>query len=92
MGDSQQIRIKIADKEYALKIQKDEEALLREASKELNRRIKDLQQKSGVWDRQDLLAMIAFNSVVQELKVAKSEQQGLEVVSELNNFLDKHSS
>lgn len=91
MGDFQQIRIKIAEKEYTLRIRQDEEAGLREAAKLLNERIKDLQKKSGVWDRQDLLAMIAFNAIVQEQKAVRSEKQGLEAVNELHNILQSHS-
>ncbi|MFT5617749.1 MAG: cell division protein ZapA [Arenicella sp.] len=90
MTDFQQIKIKIADKEYMLKIQPHQEALLRRASKVLNERIKNLQKKSRIMDRQDLLAMVAFDATVESLKLSEATEQNQKQVTEMEQILDSH--
>jgi cell division protein ZapA len=90
MTDFQQIKIKIADKEYMLKIQSHQEALLRRASKVLNERIKVLQKRSRIMDRQDLLAMVAFDATVESLKLSEATEQSQKQVTEIEKMLDSH--
>lgn len=88
MNELQQIRIKIAEKEFALKIKPSEEALLRKAAKRLNEHIKVMQKKTGIWDTQDLLAMVAFDRVVQNLKYEQEQTSHIKQLQELEDKLD----
>jgi cell division protein ZapA len=88
MGDIQ-IRIKIAEKEYMLKTAPQDEALLRQAAKLLNDRIKDTQKRTGIWDKQDLLAVVAFDGMVEQLKLQRQTQGQIEQVDALSDTLKK---
>lgn len=88
MGDIQ-IRIKIAEKEYMLKTAPQDEALLRQAAKLLNDRIKDTQKRTGIWDKQDLLAVVAFDGMVEQLKLQRQTQGQIEQVEALSDTLKK---
>jgi len=88
MNELQQIKIKIAEKEYSLKIRASEEALLRKAAKELNEKIKTMQKKTGIWDKQDLLAMIAFDCLVQNLKYEQEHTNHIEQLKKMENLID----
>jgi len=69
-----QIRLKIAEKEYTLKTTPEEEATLRQAGKQINEQIRQLQKRTGIWDKQDLLVMVAFDSMVQQIKQIRANQ------------------
>lgn len=89
MNELQQIRIKIAEKEYTLKIRASEEALLRKAAKELNEKLNIMQKKTGIWDKQDLLAMVAFDSMVQNLKFEAEQQSHIEKIKKIEDLIDE---
>ena len=91
MNELQQIRIKIAEKEYSLKIRASEEALLRKAAKELNEKLKTMQKKTGIWDKQDLLAMTAFDCLVQNLKNDQENTSHIEQLKKMWNMIDEVS-
>ncbi|MGB0522335.1 MAG: cell division protein ZapA [Flammeovirgaceae bacterium] len=89
MSGLQQIRIKIAEKEYTLKIKPEEEALLRRAAKTLNEKTKTMQKKSGIWDKQDLLAMVAFDTMVQNLKYEEEQLEHVEQIKQIEDLLNQ---
>lgn len=60
------IRIRIADREYPMRVTAEEEARLRVAGRLLNDRIKVFRDEYGLTD-QDLLAMIALEAVADRL-------------------------
>lgn len=88
MNELQQIKIKIAEKEYTLRIKPQEEAILRRAAKLLNEQMKTMQKKSGIWDKQDLLAMVAFDSMVQNLKFEAEQQSHIEKIKKIEDLID----
>lgn len=55
------IKLKIADREYPMRVNASEEEVIRKAGKVLNERIKAYQDKYRIDDKQDLLAMVAFD-------------------------------
>ncbi|MCG8476925.1 MAG: cell division protein ZapA [Cytophagales bacterium] len=71
------IKIKIADREYPMKVKPEDEEVLRSAGKVLNDRIKELRNTFRIDDRQDLLAMVAFDSMVR-LTQQTTEKEKLE--------------
>ncbi|CAN5826678.1 hypothetical protein BH24BAC1_BH24BAC1_03930 [soil metagenome] len=62
------IRIKIAEREYPMRVNEEEEERLRIAGRMLNERLRSLREEFGLDDKQDLLAMIAFDMLAEKLK------------------------
>lgn len=62
------IRIKIGDREYPMKVKVEDEAKIRHAGKLINDKIKRYRDEFGLDDRQDLLAMVAFDAVVESME------------------------
>ncbi|MGY6520402.1 MAG: cell division protein ZapA [Mongoliitalea sp.] len=62
------IRIKIGDREYPMKVKAEDEAKIRHAGKLINDKIKRYRDEFGLDDRQDLLAMVAFDAVVESME------------------------
>lgn len=62
------IKIKIADREYPMKVKPDEEARVRSAGKLINEKLRSYRDKFGIDDKEDLLAMVAFDAMVAKLK------------------------
>lgn len=62
------IRIKIGDREYPMKVQPGDEERLRMAGKVINEKIKAYREQFGIDDKQDLLAMVAFDCLVDRIQ------------------------
>jgi cell division protein ZapA len=93
MGDKLSIKVKIADREYPMKVDANDEENIRKAGKIINERIKVYREKFGIDDKQDLLAMVAFDSMVDKLnnehKHKTTDQSSLEKVQYLNQLLSQ---
>ncbi|WP_035806604.1 cell division protein ZapA [Lunatimonas lonarensis] len=74
------IRIKIGDREYPMKVKAQDEGKIRRAGKLINEKLKRYREEFGLDDRQDLLAMVAFDSMVEALDLHESNAQGSEEV------------
>jgi cell division protein ZapA len=61
------IRLKIGDREYPMKVSADDEEKIRRAGKIINERIRAYRNRFGINDKQDLLAMVAFDCVVEQM-------------------------
>lgn len=70
MGDIS-IKINIADRVYPLKVNMEEEEIIRRAAKLINDRIKDYQENYAVKDKQDLLSMCVLHYATTSLKAEK---------------------
>ena len=68
------IKINIADRVYPLRINMEEEEIVRKAAKLINDRIKELQDNYAVRDKQDLLSMCVLHYATTALK---AEKQGM---------------
>ncbi|MBM3176958.1 MAG: cell division protein ZapA [Bacteroidetes bacterium] len=82
------IKIRIADREYPMKVRKDEEERVRAAGKWINEKLKLYREQYGLEDHQDLLAMVAFDSTVQKIQHEESRQGVDQSVSEKINHLN----
>lgn len=85
------IKINIADRVYPLRVETEEEEIIRHAAKLINEKIKELQDNYAVRDKQDLLSMCvlqyATGMIKAERKVSQNEE-GLEVqIHELDTLL-----
>ena len=75
------IKLKIGDREYPMRVDAAEEEAIRRASKELNEQLKNYQSRFQIEDRQDLLAMVAFDCWMRNFRTDKAK-------SELESQLD----
>lgn len=74
------IRIKIANREYPMKVKVEDEAMVRRVGKEINEKIKVYQSQFGIDDKQDLLAMVTFDSMIENFKSTKANASEDDVV------------
>ena len=65
------IKINIADRVYPLKVNMEEEEIIRRAAKLINDRIKEYQENYAVRDKQDLLSMSVLHYATAALKAEK---------------------
>ena len=79
------IKIKIADREYPMKVKPEEEARVRSAGKFINDRLKSYREKFGIDDKEDLLAMVAFDCMVAKLK---TEEESTAIDSTAESQID----
>ncbi|MTI32985.1 cell division protein ZapA [Xanthovirga aplysinae] len=86
------LKIKIGDREYPIKVSEKEEAeRMKLIGKALNEKIKKFSKEFEINDRQDLLAMIAFDLLVKDYKEMqirnKKEDHLQEKISGMNNMI-----
>lgn len=65
------IKINIADRIYPLRVDMDEEEIIRHAAKLINDRIKEFQENYAVKDKQDLLSMCVLHYATGMIKAEK---------------------
>jgi cell division protein ZapA len=87
--DDLSIKIKIADREYPMKVKRQEEERVRAAGKVINEKIKYYREQFGIDDKQDLLAMVAFDSLVQKQATEHSRQEIDQTVFEKVNHISQ---
>lgn len=89
--DDLSIKIKIADREYPMKVKRSDEERIRQAGKAINEKIKHYRSQFGIDDKQDLLAMVAFDCLVDKLKDEENlqviDQTVVEKVNHLNQLV-----
>ncbi|MFC7522709.1 cell division protein ZapA [Parapedobacter sp. GCM10030251] len=85
------IKINIADRIYPLRVDMEEEEVIRRASKLINDRIKEFQENYAVRDKQDLLSMCVLHYATGMLKAERKstvdEVGVVKAVNELDNML-----
>ncbi|WMJ75027.1 cell division protein ZapA [Cytophagaceae bacterium ABcell3] len=67
------IKIKIGDREYPMRVAPAEEERIRLAGKVINENLKKYKDQFGINDKQDLLAMVAFQFLVEKMKKEAEE-------------------
>jgi cell division protein ZapA len=79
------IKIKIADREYPMKVDAEDEEQIRLAGKKINEKIKMYRDQFGIDDKQDLLAMVAFDSLYEKIQSdANSTSNGESAIDKIN--------
>ncbi len=87
--DELSVKIKIADREYPMKVKRQEEEKVRAAGKVINEKIKRYREQFGIDDKQDLLAMVAFDCLVDKMAEEESLQEIDETVADKVNYLNQ---
>ena len=86
------IKIKIADRDYPMKVEQHEEQGLRLAGKIVNERLREFQKSFGIDDKQDLLAMVVFETMVEKIKLeggnSKESTDMTERLQRLNQLVE----
>ena len=62
------IRLKIGTREYPMRVKIEDESKIRLAGKLINEKLKKYKEEFGIDDNQDLLAMVAFDCMVESLE------------------------
>lgn len=83
------IKIKIAEREYPMKVKRHEEEKVRAAGKLINEKLKHYREQFGIDDKQDLLAMVAFDCIVQKQATEETQQDVDQTVFEKVNHLNQ---
>ena len=82
------IKIKIADREYPMRIDSSEEERLRLAGKMVNEKLKHYRDQFGIDDKQDLLAMVAFDCMVERMKTEAANSSLTNSITTRISYLD----
>ncbi len=83
------IKIKISDREYPMKVDANDEEKIRLAGKKINEKIKLYRDQFGIDDKQDLLAMVAFDSLFEKLQSEDNQSTIGETVIDKVVYLNK---
>ncbi|OWP63576.1 cell division protein ZapA [Hymenobacter amundsenii] len=83
------IKIRIADRDYPMKVSPEDEERLRIAGRLLSERLKEFRDQYGIQDKQDLLAMIALSTMADRLKVSTEKDGTDAALTERLARLDK---
>ncbi len=62
------IRVKIGEREYPMRVKPEDEGKIRHAGKLINEKLRKYKAEFGLDDVQDLLAMVAFDCMVESLE------------------------
>lgn len=92
MVDILSIKIKIGDREYPMKVKPEEEQRVRNAGKIINEKLRSYRDQFGIDDKEDLLAMVAFDCLIAKMKV-ESEVASIDSTTsgqldQLENIID----
>jgi cell division protein ZapA len=87
MGDLS-IKIRIADREYPMRVQSEDQEKIRLAGKLLNEKLREFQEQFGVEDKQDLIAMVAFDCFVEKLTSGEESSQSLKIIFQKLSDMD----
>lgn len=87
------IKIRIADREYPMKVKRSDEERVRIAGKLINEKLKSYREQFGIDDKQDLLSMVAFDCIVDKMAVEEThqsvDQTVFEKVNQLNHLVSQ---
>ena len=87
------IRLKIGNRDYPMRVSSEDEERIRKAGNILNEKIKKYRDQFGIEDNQDLLAMVAFDNQVEQLKTEETNTSGhdylMNQVSRINQIISE---
>lgn len=87
--DELSIKIRIADRDYPMKVKKVDEERVREAGRLINEKIKAYREQFGIEDKIDLLAMVAFDTLVDKMASEETTNDASAAIAEKFNHLNQ---
>ena len=82
------IKIKIADKEYPMRVEASEEEIIRTAAKQVNEKLKTFKDLYGIDDKQDLLAMVPFDAIIHHMRASDVDNGAASKITEKMAYLE----
>ena len=86
------IKLKIGDREYPMRVKIADESKIRNAGKLINEKLRKYKNEFGLDDTQDLLAMVAFDCMVESLETneinAGDSEQVKSSISQISAILE----
>jgi cell division protein ZapA (FtsZ GTPase activity inhibitor) len=76
--DTLAIRVKIGDREYPMRVKPADEGKIRHAGKLINEKLRKYKTEYGLDDTTDLLAMVAFDCMVESLETNEVNEEDSE--------------
>lgn len=87
------IKLKIGDREYPMRVKIEDESKIRSAGKLINEKLRKYKDEFGLDDTQDLLAMVAFDCMVESLETSElnagDSAQLKSSISQISTLLEK---
>ena len=83
------IKIRIADRDYPMRVAVADEERLRLAGRQLSERLREFREQYGIQDKQDLLAMVALATMADSLRVSKEKDGTDAALTERLSRLDE---
>ncbi len=87
------IKLKIGDREYPMRVKIEDESKIRHAGKLINEKLRKYKEEFGLDDTQDLLAMVAFDCMVESLETKElndgDSEQIKSSISQISMLLEK---
>lgn len=87
------IKIKIGDREYPMRVDPEDEERIRQAGRMLNEEIQRYRQSYNTTDKQDLLAVVAFDAFLEKLEYqtqqADTEKVAADKIGRLNRLISQ---
>ena len=87
------IKIRIADRENPMKVKRTDEERVRTAGRLINEKLKSYREQFGIDDKQDVIAMVAFDCLVDKMAVEEThqvvDQTVFEKVKQLNHLVSQ---
>jgi cell division protein ZapA (FtsZ GTPase activity inhibitor) len=72
------IRVKIGDREYPMRVKPEDEGKIRHAGKLINEKLRKYKTEYGLDDTTDLMAMVAFDCMVESLETNEVNEEDSE--------------
>lgn len=91
MNDKIKINLQIADTNYPLTINREEEQMIREAAKQVNLRLNKYREVYRGLETEKVIAMVAYQFSLEKLRLEKRNDTGpyVEKVKELSDLLEE---
>ena len=87
------IKIRIGDRDYPMRVEASEEEQIRIAGKLINEKLRRFREEFGIDDKQDLLAMTVFDTVMENLKstqaLTENDQRILHRIAQVDHILSQ---
>ncbi len=83
------IKIRISDRDYPMRVDASEEERIRIAGKLINEKLKHFREQFGIDDKQDLLSMTVFDSVMDKLKSDQTTTDNESIVQHKIEHIDR---
>ena len=92
MNDKIKIHLQIADSNYPLTINREEEEMVREAAKQVNIRLNKYREAYKSVEPEKIIAMVAYQFSLEKLQLMQRNDTGpyAEKVKELTELLDNY--